>query len=101
MFEFVTNIHMHTHYSDGHGSHMDIVNAALKSDIDGVIVTDHNVWVEGLEGYFHNNSRKVLVLIGEEVHDQVREPQKNHLLLSVPAGEQSRGILLVSLSFGG
>ena len=87
MFEFVTNIHMHTRYSDGHGSHEDIVNAALEAGIDGVIVTDHNVWVDGLEGYTHDGGRKVLMLIGEEVHDQVREPQKNHLLV-IGAGQE-------------
>ncbi len=81
MFEFVTNIHMHTRYSDGHGSHEDIVNAAMEAGIDGVIVTDHNIWVKGLEGYFHKEGQKVLLLVGEEVHDQVREPQKNHLLV--------------------
>ena len=81
MNEFVANIHMHTRYSDGHGSHMDIVSAAMEAGIDGVIVTDHNVWVDGVEGYFHDGPRKVLLLIGEEVHDQIREPQKNHLLV--------------------
>ncbi len=81
MNEFVANIHMHTRYSDGHGSHMDIVSAAMEAGIDGVIVTDHNVWVDGIEGYFHEGPRKVLLLIGEEVHDQNREPQKNHLLV--------------------
>jgi hypothetical protein len=79
--EIIINLHMHTRYSDGTGSHADIAAAALRSGLDAVIVTDHNVLVRGLEGYFCEDSRKVLMLIGEEVHDQSRVPQKNHLLV--------------------
>jgi predicted metal-dependent phosphoesterase TrpH len=80
MHEIVVNIHMHTRYSDGAGDHHDIAAAALKRGLDAVIVTDHNILVEGYEGYFTNGQKKVLMLIGEEVHDQSRDPQKNHLL---------------------
>ena len=52
-----------------------------KAGIDGIIVTDHNVLVKGMEGYYGENGSKVLMLVGEEVHDQDREPQKNHLLV--------------------
>jgi len=81
MHEIVTNIHMHTSYSDGTGSHQDIVRAALISGLDAVIVTDHNVWVNGPEKYYEDGDRRVLLLVGEEVHDQSRAPQKNHLLV--------------------
>jgi hypothetical protein len=81
MHELVLNLHMHTSYSDGGGSHAAIAQAALKTGLDGVIVTDHNVWVNGLDGYYRNGQRQVLMLIGEEVHDQTRDPQKNHLLV--------------------
>ncbi|MBT3670642.1 MAG: PHP domain-containing protein [Chloroflexi bacterium] len=81
MHEYTVNLHMHTTYSDGTGSHSDIANAAIKAGIDAVIVTDHNVWVQGVEGYFGDDQNKVLVLVGEEIHDQVRSPQKNHLLV--------------------
>lgn len=81
MHEFVVNLHMHTTYSDGHGSHMDIVRAALRSDLDGVIVTDHNVYVSGMEGYYQEAGKRVLLLVGEEIHDRTRLPQKNHLLV--------------------
>ena len=81
MHEFVVNLHMHTTYSDGYGSHMDIVRAALQSPVDGVIVTDHNVLVSGVEGYYQENGKRVLLLVGEEVHDRTRLPQKNHLLV--------------------
>ncbi|MBE0410415.1 MAG: PHP domain-containing protein [Anaerolineales bacterium] len=81
MHELVINLHMHTSYSDGHGNHAEIAQAALKSGLDAVIVTDHNVWVNGLDGYYRDGKRQVLMMIGEEVHDQAREPQKNHLLI--------------------
>lgn len=81
MYEIIVNLHMHTRYSDGSGSHADIASAALKCRLDAVIVTDHNVLARGFEGYVKDGSRRVLMLIGEEVHDQDREPQKNHLLV--------------------
>jgi hypothetical protein len=81
MEELVTNLHMHTVYSDGTGLHQTIANAALKAGLDVVIVTDHNVFVEGVEGYFDGQNRRVLMLIGQEIHDQARDPQKNHMLV--------------------
>ena len=69
--EIIINVHMHTRYSDGHGSHADIGAAALRAGLDAVIVTDHNVWVSGPEDYYQEGSRRTLVLIGEEVHDTV------------------------------
>ena len=81
MQEVIVNLHMHTRYSDGSGSHRDIVNAAFKACVDVVIVTDHNVLVQGFEGYYREKNRRLLMLIGEEVHDQDRDPQKNHMLV--------------------
>ena len=81
MQEIVLNLHMHTRYSDGDGSHRDIATAALKAGLDAVIVTDHNVWVNGPAGYYNEGDRRVLLMVGEEIHDQARQPQKNHLLV--------------------
>jgi hypothetical protein len=81
MNELICNLHMHTLYSDGSATHAEIVQAALKCDVDVIIVTDHNVWVNGPENYYQNGNRRVLLMIGEEVHDQTRDPQKNHLLV--------------------
>ncbi|TAK14231.1 MAG: PHP domain-containing protein [Anaerolineae bacterium] len=81
MHEAVINLHMHTVYSDGTGTHADLAAAARLAGLDAIIVTDHNVRVEGVEGYFGEGNDRVLVLIGEEVHDQNRDPQKNHLLV--------------------
>lgn len=81
MHELVINLHMHTRYSDGHASHAEIAAAAMKAGLDGIIVTDHNVYVNGPEGYYQDGDRKVLLLVGEEIHDQARVPQKNHLMV--------------------
>src|SRR5215510_11065437 len=87
MHEIVVNLHMHTRYSDGSGTHKDIAQAAMRVGLDAVIVTDHNVLVQGLEGYYRSTrpssgkTTRVLLLVGQEVHDQDRDPQKNHLLV--------------------
>ncbi len=81
MHEIVINLHMHTRYSDGTGLHRDLAQAAIRAGLDALIVTDHNVWVEGVEGYYGNGDQRVLLLVGEEVHDRTRDPQKNHLLV--------------------
>jgi hypothetical protein len=81
MDELVINLHMHTPYSDGTGTHREIAQAAMKCGLDAVIVTDHNIWVNGPEDYYQEGDRKVLLLVGEEIHDQGRNPQKNHMLV--------------------
>lgn len=75
-------MHMHTPYSDGEGSHEAIADAALAAGLDFVIVTDHNILVQGVEGYYGDAQRGyVLLLTGEEAHDRTRLPQVNHLLI--------------------
>ena len=81
MEEIVCNLHNHTIYSDGTGDYTHIAQEALKTDVDVVIITDHNVRVKGMERYVEENDRRVLMLTGEEVHDQDRMPQKNHMLV--------------------
>ena len=81
MPEIALNLHVHTHYSDGTGSHQDIADAALKAGLDAVIVTDHNLLALDHERYYARGDQKVLLLVGEEIHDQNRVPEKNHLLV--------------------
>jgi len=81
MNEILINLHMHTKYSDGTGTHEDIIEAALSAGLDAVISTDHNVLVNGPAGYYQEGDRRVLLMVGEEVHDQTAVPQKNHLLV--------------------
>jgi len=80
--EIVGNLHMHTVYSDGEGTHADIAQAALRAGLDFVVVTDHNVWVDGIPPYQYggDGKQRVLVITGEEIHDQALQPQSNHLL---------------------
>ena len=80
LHEYVGNLHTHSPFSDGEGSHEEIAQAALQAELDFVFVTDHNVYVSGLDGYRYEGERRVLLLVGEEIHDQIRDPQKNHLL---------------------
>jgi hypothetical protein len=34
-----------------------------------------------VEGYYRDRQSRVLLLVGQEIHDQSRDPQKNHLLV--------------------
>jgi hypothetical protein len=81
MNEYIINLHIHTLYSDGSKNHAEIAKIALKTGLDVIITTDHNVWVKDPEGYYKDGNRRVLLLVGEEIHDQARDPQKNHLLV--------------------
>ncbi len=76
IYEYVGNPHVHTPYSDGTALHADVARAASDAGLDFVIVTDHNVWVDGVEGYYDD----VLLLVGEELHDVRCRPQANHVL---------------------
>ena len=80
MNEIIANIHIHTSYSDGSKLHTEIAEDAIKSGVDVLFFTDHNVYVEKIGGYFSNSDGKVLMVMGEEIHDQNAFPQKNHLL---------------------
>lgn len=81
-FELIGNFHMHTYHSDGAGSHQEVAMAAAQAGLDVITVTDHNVWVEGKEGWYTHpdTGKEVLLLMGEEVHDPGRQPQVNHYL---------------------
>jgi hypothetical protein len=76
-YEYRGNLHVHTVYSDGTEAHAAVASAAARAGLDFLVVTDHNVWVDDIEGYYSD----VLVLVGEEIHDVRRRPQGNHLLV--------------------
>lgn len=82
MFEFIGNLHIHTNLSDGSGSHDEVAMAAARAGLDFIIYTDHNIWLDGLDGWYHDfrSGRKVLRLMGQEVNDPNRYPELNHLL---------------------
>lgn len=77
---------MHTPYSDGAAYHAEIAQAAASAGLDFIVVTDHNLWVKGPEGY-HDG---VLMLVGEEVHNARRWPQVDHLLVYGAEAEMSQ-----------
>lgn len=81
MVEVAGNMHIHTPYSDGHEWHAAVAEAAIDAGLDFIIVTDHNVWVGGVEGYYERDNGRVLLLTGEEVHNVRRQPQASHLLV--------------------
>ncbi|GAP15126.1 predicted metal-dependent phosphoesterase [Longilinea arvoryzae] len=87
MKELITNLHLHTQYSDGSGTHQDILEAAMRSGLDVVIPTDHNVFVQGMDAYLRKGDHTVMLMCAEEVHDPTRLPQKNHLLV-IGAGRE-------------
>ena len=80
MKEFTLNMHIHSVYSDGIKTPPEIAEIAARYGIDVIITTDHNVFPEGFEGYYTFENKQVMVLTGEEIHDQKRDPQKNHML---------------------
>lgn len=82
-FEVVGNFHVHTRCSDGTGTHEQIAQAAAEAGLDVVMFTDHNLHTEGVAGWYVHpvNGRRVLLLMGEEVHDETLEPASvNHYL---------------------
>ncbi|MEN6571886.1 MAG: CehA/McbA family metallohydrolase [Anaerolineaceae bacterium] len=81
MNEIVASLHNHTLYSDGSASHAHLINEALAAGIDVLITTDHNVLVREADRYASLGGRHLFMLTAEEVHDQDRQPQKNHMLV--------------------
>jgi len=82
MFEITGNLHLHTISSDGTGTHDEVASAAARAGLDFIMYTDHNTWVDGVEGWYKDaaTGRDVLCLMGQEVNDQTRDPELNHLL---------------------
>ena len=66
MQELIVALHMHTVYSDGTGKHAELAAAGLKAGVDVLIVTDHNVLVNDIEGYTQDGKRRLLLLAGEK-----------------------------------
>ena len=80
MKELLATIHIHSTYSDGSKTPKEITKIAAEAGVDIIMITDHNVYPIGFEDYYTYGNSKVMLLVGEEIHDQNRQPQKNHLL---------------------
>lgn len=107
MIELAGNLHMHTPYSDGEKYHAAIAEDAIKAGLDFVIVTDHNIWVEEVDGYYENEEGRVLLFTGEEVHNVRRKPQASHFLAYgakkelAPFAPDPQGLIDETLNAGG
>jgi len=82
LYERIGNLHIHTRYSDGTGEHEELGRFAAQAGIDFLIVTDHNLYLEGPQGW-HDG---VLLLVGEEVHNPARSHVNHYLAFG--AGEE-------------
>ena len=74
-------LHIHTKYSDGNANHEELINVARKAELDGIITTDHNIWVDGIDGFYGDGKNRIMLLVGEEVHDRGLIPPGNHMLV--------------------
>lgn len=81
MNESKFSLHIHTNYSDGNANHDELINIARKAGLDGIITTDHNIWIEGLDGYYGDDKNRIMLLVGEEIHDRRLSPPGNHMLV--------------------
>jgi hypothetical protein len=76
MYEYAGAVHIHSVYSDGSGKIEDIAKAAYDSDLDFILMTDHNTLRSKDDGY-EKWLNGVMVIIGYEVNDMAN---KNHYL---------------------
>jgi len=76
MFEYTGAVHIHSVYSDGTGKIEDIAKAAFDSDLDFILMSDHNTLKPKDDGY-EKWLNGVMVLIGYEVNDM---SNRNHYL---------------------
>lgn len=77
MFEYSGSVHMHSKFSDGSGSVEEIAAAAKESNLDFIILTDHNTLKAKEKGYekWYGNT---MLIVGYEVNDM---KNKNHYLV--------------------
>lgn len=74
--EYIGSLHVHTIHSDGTADYEEVATLAGRVGLDFVIVADHNVLTSGQDGWY----AQVLLLVGQEVHDDEQKPQGNHYL---------------------
>ncbi len=76
MYEYTANFHQHTVYSDGAGTHTEVIRAGQEAGLNIMVFTDHNIYVSDREGWHKN----LLVLMGVEVNDTTIVPEHSHYL---------------------
>lgn len=90
MQELTVALHMHTTFSDGSGTHAELAEAGLQAGVDVLLVSDHNILAQGLDGYHQKGKQRLLMLIGEELHDPTLPAKGQHLLVFGHNQELSR-----------
>jgi len=76
MIEYVGVAHVHSLFSDGTGEIPEIANYADESELDFLLITDHNT-LRGLKEGFEKWYGNTLCLVGCEINDK---ENKNHYL---------------------
>ncbi len=76
-YSYRGSIHNHTTFSDGAGAIEDLVQAAARTGLDFLIITDHNILVDASEQGWRQG---VLTLFDIEVHNPDLVPERNHCL---------------------
>lgn len=86
MHLYTGNIHIHSTYSDGHGTIPEIAAAAKAAGLDFIVITDHNT-LGGLaeEGY----RQGVLTLCGAEVNNDSHHSLALNISQPVPADDHN------------
>ncbi len=74
--EYTANFHQHTVYSDGAGTHSELIRAGQAAGLDVMVFTDHNIYVPDKEGWYDG----LLALMGIEVNDITQSPEHSHFL---------------------
>ncbi len=86
-FEYSVVLHVHSRYSDGSGSVLDILEDAQASHIDVLLLTDHDTR-KGAEDPGEGYYGRTLLLVGGEI-----TPPQNHLLAfftrELPSAQES------------
>ncbi|MBX7043174.1 MAG: CehA/McbA family metallohydrolase [Ignavibacteria bacterium] len=77
MFEYSGSVHMHSKFSDGTGTVQEIAQYASESELDFIILTDHNT-LKAKEKGFEKWYDKTMLIVGYEVNDS---KNKNHYLV--------------------
>jgi len=77
MFEYSGSIHMHSKFSDGSGTVQEIANHASESNLDFIILTDHNTLKAKAKG-FEKWYKETMLIVGYEVNDI---KNRNHYLV--------------------
>ncbi len=77
MFEYSGSLHIHSKFSDGSGTVEEIAKYATESDLDFIILTDHNTLKAKDKGY-EKWYKQTMLIVGYEVNDI---KNRNHYLV--------------------